>query len=234
MITRRRLGEILAAIAIGTVQPAGAQSLAPRAGEAHSGPAPAPNRCCSFATGKSLDRATGTRTADPTYRCVAPRVQWRYRHCFPRQRRELACDLAAGAGAVTGSYSTVEISGSAPRFQMPAFIFATKASHHSNRPLETISPLLAAFKVPLDADHSDDDYAKVARDILSKPKYREAIVLVCWHHGKIPDLARALGATNPPPWRGTVFDRVWQLDYSGSASALSNLPQQLLYGDFNT
>ncbi len=234
MITRRRLGEMLAAIAIGAVQPAAAQNLAPRAGGGALGASSGPKQVLLIRHGEKLGSGDRDEDGGPNLSLRGSARAMALPSLFSPATPQLACDLTAGAGAVTGSYSTVDISGSAPRFQMPAFVFATKASHHSNRPIETISPLLAAFKLPLDADHSDDDYAKVARDILSKPKYRGAIVLVCWHHGKIPDLARALGATNPPPWPGTVFDRVWQLDYSGSAPALSNLPQQLLYGDSNT
>jgi len=149
---------------------------------------------------------------------------------------QTACALAAAASSTSGSYSysQVAIQGNSPRFPMPAFVFATRASHHSNRPVETVSGLLAAFNLPLNNSHSDDDYAKVASDILTKSEYAEQIVLVCWHHGKIPALAQALGILQPPPWPGSVFDRVWQLTYSAGTPSLSNLPQQLLYGDSAT
>ena len=145
------------------------------------------------------------------------------------------CALVAAVGSVTGTYGVVSIEGKAPRFAMPAFVFATQASHHSNRPVETVSPLLAAFNLPLDNSRSDDDYGKVAQDILTHSKYAGAVVLVCWHHGKIQALAEALGVSQPPPWPGgTVFDRVWQLVYSGGTPSLANLPQQLLYDDSPT
>jgi hypothetical protein len=57
------------------------------------------------------------------------------------------------------------------------------------------------------------------------------IVLICWHHGKIPDLAKALGVFNPPKWDGKVFDRVWQITYTKGKASLADLPQMLLYGD---
>jgi hypothetical protein len=144
------------------------------------------------------------------------------------------CALVAAVGSVTGTYGAVSTEGNAPRFAMPAFVFATQASHHSNRPVETVSPLLAAFNLPLDNSHSDEDYGKVAQDILTHSKYAGAVVLVCWHHGKIQALAEALRISQPPPWSGTVFDRVWQLVYSGETPSLANLPQQLLYGDSTT
>jgi hypothetical protein len=57
------------------------------------------------------------------------------------------------------------------------------------------------------------------------------VVLICWHHGNIPNLAIALGIPKPPPWPGSVFDRVWQLTYTAGKPVLQDLPQQLLYGD---
>jgi hypothetical protein len=56
-------------------------------------------------------------------------------------------------------------------------------------------------------------------------------VLICWHHGRIPDIAKALGIAKPPKWDGKVFDRVWQITFTKGKAALKDLPQMLLYGD---
>ena len=205
MITRRRLGEILAAIAIGAVQPAVAQNLAPRAGGGALGVSTGPKQVLIIRHAEKLGSGERDEKGGSDLSLRGSARGMALPSLFSLATPQLACDLAASASSVTGTYSTVDASGSAPRFQMPTFVFATKASHHSNRPIETVSPLIAAFKLPLDADHSDDDYPKVARDILSKPKYRGAIVLVCWHHGKIPDLARALGAKKSATLAGHSF-----------------------------
>jgi hypothetical protein len=126
------------------------------------------------------------------------------------------------------------------QFGPPDFLFATRESENSNRPVETITPLSKAIGVPIDDKHVDEDYGKVASDILGNAKYAGKLVLICWHHGKIPDLTRALHAVPPvPKWPGTVFDRVWQIDYPTDGSAannlpVQNLPQMLLYGDEST
>jgi hypothetical protein len=126
------------------------------------------------------------------------------------------------------------------QFGRPDFLFAMRASENSNRPVETITPLSKAIGVPIDDKHADKDYGKVAADILSNPKYAGKLVLICWHHGKIPDLAGALRAVPPvSKWPGTVFDRVWQIDYPIDESTANNLPvlnlpQKLLYGDEST
>jgi hypothetical protein len=125
-------------------------------------------------------------------------------------------------------------------FGKPDFLFATQASKRSNRPVETITPLSQELNLEIDSKHADDDFQKVADDILQNSKYAGKLVLICWHHGKIPDLTTALGG-NPPvsPWPGDIFDRVWQIDYpqgtdKPSNLPVSNLPQKLLYGDSDT
>jgi len=130
-----------------------------------------------------------------------------------------------------GDYEAVQIAGTAPRFATPAFIFATKASSNSNRPVETITPLSAALNLTYNDKHSNSDYAKVTSDILTHSQYAGKVVLVCWHHGNIPALATALGVSNPPKWEGLVFDRVWSITYSNGTASLADGAQMLLYGD---
>jgi hypothetical protein len=111
-------------------------------------------------------------------------------------------------------------------------LFATHKSTHSDRPVETITPLRKALKLKLNHDFKDDDFKGIAAHILGNPKYSGARILICWHHGKIPQLAAALLVANPPsPWPCRVFDRVWQIDYEAGSAVLRDVPQMLLYGD---
>ena len=113
------------------------------------------------------------------------------------------------------------------------YLFATKNSTHSHRPVETITPLHKALKLKINHDFNDDDFKGIADHILGNPKYSGARILICWHHGKIPQLAAALLVADPPsPWPDEVFDRVWIIDYeAGGSGVLRNVPQKLLYGD---
>jgi hypothetical protein len=149
----------------------------------------------------------------------------------PAQPR-YGCALSIGTDQdFTGDYVAVQIQGTAPRFSTPGFLFATQASKSSNRPVETITPLSAALNLAYDDKHADGDYAKVASDILTDSKYAGQVVLLCWHHGNIPNLATALGVSNPPAWPGSVFDRVWVISYANGTASLANDAQMLLYGD---
>jgi hypothetical protein len=113
----------------------------------------------------------------------------------------------------------------------PDFLFATHVSKNSNRPVETITPLSEALKLPISHEIDDKDFATLAKELLSG-KYAGKVVLVAWHHGSIPGFAKALGAVPPyDPWPETQFDRVWRIDYAGGKATLTDLPQGLMAGD---
>src|SRR5258708_27023986 len=128
----------------------------------------------------------------------------------------LSCPLHQTKDTFNGSYQQVQLSGPPPRFPAPDFIFATKKSHHSNRPRETITPLAAALEQTINHQYSNSakDIADMGKEILNSGTYTGKIVLICWHHGAIPDVANALGVWQTPSWKGTVFDRVWQIAFA--------------------
>jgi hypothetical protein len=119
----------------------------------------------------------------------------------------------------------------AHKLPRPDFLFATHVSKRSNRPVETITPLSEALGLPISHEIDDKDFATLAKELLSG-KYAGKVVLVAWHHGSLPQFARALGAVPPyDPWPETQFDRVWRIDYKGGKATLVDLPQELLPGD---
>jgi broad specificity phosphatase PhoE len=114
---------------------------------------------------------------------------------------------------------------------VPQVLFASHQSKNSNRPVETITPLSQALGLPIHADIDDKDIAGLAKELMSG-KYAGKVVLVAWHHGSIPAIARALGAVPPyDPWPYTQFDRVWKIDYVGGKAKLTDVPQGLMAGD---
>jgi hypothetical protein len=54
----------------------------------------------------------------------------------------------------------------------------------------------------------DADIEKMVQAVLNEPAFEGEVVLICWHHGKIPAIAKALGVRKPPKWDGKIFDRV--------------------------
>ncbi len=112
----------------------------------------------------------------------------------------------------------------------PDFLFATARSKNSNRPFETIMPLSSALNEPISNEILDEDFGELAKLLLSG-KFAGKVVLVSWHHGKIPDLTTALGAAPPYKWPDTQFDRIWRIDYVDGKAKLTDLPMGLLPGD---
>lgn len=149
---------------------------------------------------------------------------------FESAHSQLSCALASDSSGYEAQYAQQSVSGPAQRFSKPDFLFATKPSKHSNRPVETITPLAAALQLPVSHDIADKDYKTLA-NTLQDSTYEGRIVLICWHHGTIPALASKLGIAKPPTWEATVFDRVWEIAYDASRSTLLDQPQQLLFGD---
>ncbi len=113
----------------------------------------------------------------------------------------------------------------------PEFLFATKKAKKSNREVETLEPLGKALGLPISHDVDDKDFPELAKELLSG-RYAGKIVLVCWHHGSLPQFAEALGAKPPySKWPDEQFDKVWRIDYVNGTAKLTELPESLLPGD---
>jgi hypothetical protein len=128
-------------------------------------------------------------------------------------------------------------------FPTPDFIFATAKSKHSNRPVETVQPLAKALgDVAIHAKYADDEYQSLVDHFFSNEKHAGKVILICWHHGKIPDLTRAVLARAknadkvkkqvPERWEPGVFDRIWQITFDNQGkAAYVDRPQSLLFKD---
>ena len=67
-------------------------------------------------------------------------------------------------------------------------------------------------------------------------RYLESLdgpALVCWRHGQLPDLARALyaGENVPGVWPADRFDLTWSLRNDEGSWRFEQVPQLLLAGD---
>ena len=95
-------------------------------------------------------------------------------------------------------------------------LFAAADSKNSVRPRLTLEPLSRALKLPLDLRFEADDWKALADDLHATDHGK--CLLICWHHGPMPELLRALGA-NPAKlledsdWPKEVFNWVIVLRY---------------------
>ena len=130
------------------------------------------------------------------------------------------------------------------RFPNPDWLFCAARSRHSNRPYDTLAPLAQVLRMALHERYADDGYAELAADLLQKPKYADKLIVICWHHGHILDLAECLGGkcSDLPPssnwpktWPDDVFGWVLQIYYTEDGSLhhmeTQAISQKLMYDD---
>jgi hypothetical protein len=101
-------------------------------------------------------------------------------------------------------------------YAQPDFIFAATSSRHSQQPYETVKPLSDKSGVPIDTSYADADFPVLAKELLELGYYAGKFAVICWHHGPLPDFARALrtpAGTYPDPWPADTFNLVLDLDY---------------------
>jgi len=104
-------------------------------------------------------------------------------------------------------------------------LFAAADSKNSHRPRLTLEPLSRALHLSIDTNFKDKAPALLADELKSKPHGPE--ILICWHHGKIPELLRDLGA-NPAAllpdgkWPDGEFGWVIELRYDGDGKLMAD------------
>ena len=102
-------------------------------------------------------------------------------------------------------------------FGKPKWLFATAASKHSRRPIQTLEPLATQCHLTIDETYADQDYGALAHHLRKSDAFDGALVVVCWHHGNIPPMMHALKASAgdyPDPWKGDVFDLILQVKFA--------------------
>jgi phosphohistidine phosphatase SixA len=105
-------------------------------------------------------------------------------------------------------------------FGQPEFLIAAADSPKSRRSNLTLEPLARAAGLAIDDSIDNAEFKVLADRLLADPRYAGKRVVVAWHQGKLPKLARALGApagSYPEKWGREVFDRVLRLDYRQAA-----------------
>ena len=117
-------------------------------------------------------------------------------------------------------------------FPTPDFIFAAENSGHSSRSTQTVAPLAKKLGLKVYHKYANEEFDKLATHLLADPKYAGKTVLVCWHHGKLDNFAKSLGAKKVPHFEDSAFDRVWRISYTPEGKAVrTDLPQRLLPDD---
>ena len=114
-------------------------------------------------------------------------------------------------------------------FGRPDFLIAAADSPKSRRSKLTLEPLAGAIGLTIDDTVENADFKTLAARLLADPRYAGKLAIVAWHQGKLPKLAKALGApagSYPEKWGRETFDRVLRLDYGeGGAPSVEEMRQ---------
>lgn len=120
-------------------------------------------------------------------------------------------------------------------FGTPVAIYAGAPVNGSGsvRSIQTVTPVAQALGLQLHTEFDRSQGAEMAAAVLQDPHYDGKMVLVCWSHADLADIASAFGVTpQPEAWDGNTFDRSWVIDFNKSGvSGFSDIPQNVLPGD---
>jgi hypothetical protein len=124
-------------------------------------------------------------------------------------------------------------------FGTPVAVYAmlggAEATRHTLRPIQTVEPLALASGVDLLTSYDYGQTRELAHEVLTTPAYSGGLVVICWVHQELKELARAFGYTKAKAWDGG-YDHLWALrdfDASGDEAEpeLTSIAQRLLFGD---
>ena len=149
----------------------------------------------------------------------------------PESGKHLSPDGVRRAQAYVGFFKSFTLNSHLVKVD---HLFAAKKSKNSDRPSETLLPLSNALHLKI---HSTFDLSE-SQDLADKVRrsYSGETVLICWHHGAIPDLLRAFGA-NPKAllpggeWPDDVFGWLIVLRYDQNGKVSANVSNERINPD---
>ena len=108
-------------------------------------------------------------------------------------------------------------------------LFAAPESKHSDRCHETLLPLSNALHLKIHSTFDISESQELAEKV--QRSYSGETVLICWHHGGIPDLLRAFGAKPKAlvpggEWPDDVFGWLIVLRYDQNGKISTNVSNE--------
>ena len=120
----------------------------------------------------------------------------------------------------------------------PDVVLVAKDSKQSHRPRLTVEPFAKAAKLPIDSRFGNKQPTDLAAEL--RANHEGKVLLICWHHGQIPALLRALGAAPETllpngKWPKTVYDWTIMVSYDENGHLIPEntrrISEHLLQGD---
>ena len=131
----------------------------------------------------------------------------------PAHGSDLTPGGQARAEAYAGYFKNFALDGQPLRLD---YLFAAADSKASQRARLTLEPTSKLLGLAIDNRFADEQFRKLADEIRARPHGQH--ILICWHHGEIPQLIQALGADPgrlfpKGTWPDEVFDWLVELRY---------------------
>ena len=122
----------------------------------------------------------------------------------------------------------------------PGALVTPKYAEPVHRPYLTLLPLSQRLQVMIQSDHAVDEHPrKIVNSLLAM---QTSVVLVCWEHNHLVNIASAMAGTVPitnpgdvpTSWPDDQFDVIWRFDHDEQTGnwTFGSLRQQLLAEDF--
>src|SRR5215472_16072737 len=120
----------------------------------------------------------------------------------------------------------------------PETVLVAADSKQSHRPRLTVEPFAKAARLPIDSRFGNKQPTDLAAEL--RANHQGKVVLVCWHHGQIPALLRALGAAPETllpdgKWPRDVYDWVIMVSFDENGRLIPQgtrrINEHLLQGD---
>jgi len=110
------------------------------------------------------------------------------------------------------------------------YLMATADSAGSQRPRTTMEPLSKALGLKLDLRFKTKEHKELAEDL--RTHYHGKHILICWHHGKIPELITALGADAGKllpggKWPDDEYGWVLELHYDNNGQLIPDATKRI-------
>ena len=142
------------------------------------------------------------------------------------------------AEAYTNYFKTYRLEGKPLKLD---YLVATADSKNSHRPRLTIEPLGKALNLSVDSRFKNKQFQDLVDELLAKEHGKQ--ILICWHHGEIPNLIHALGADPAKllpegKWPAEEFASVVELRFDHEGKLIPGsarlLKEGLMPGDSKT
>lgn len=124
-------------------------------------------------------------------------------------------------------FTAASVDGSQFRKVELQWVFATADNPGTSyRPRLTVSPFAEKALLPFSCCVTDKNYADLATQLHGDHAYDDSAILICWHHGKIIDLADALLTNNGKIAKPVLSpERCWPATHTWPAAVFGWLLQ---------